>query len=74
MACRLFDAKPLSKPIVAYCQRQWYFNQNTKHFIHENVSEEIVCELAAILSEGGGGGGGGGGGEIIRGEDDPSCS
>ena len=27
------------------------FNQNTKHLIHENASENIVCEMAAILSE-----------------------
>ena len=26
------------------------FNQNTKLFIHENASEKIVCEMAAILS------------------------
>ena len=29
---------------------QWNFNQNKKLFIHENVSEYIVCETAAILS------------------------
>ena len=29
---------------------QWNKNQNTKLFIHENVSEIIVCEIAAILS------------------------
>ena len=34
------------------------FNQNTKLFIHENASENIACEMAAILSRGGGGGGG----------------
>ena len=28
---------------------QWIFNQNTKPFIHENASEYIVCEIAAIL-------------------------
>ena len=32
---------------------QWNFNQNTKLFIHENTSENIVCEMAAILSSGG---------------------
>ena len=31
-------------------KRQWYFNQNTKLFIHENASENIVCEMAASLS------------------------
>ena len=29
---------------------QWNFNQNTKFFIHENASEKIVHEMAAILS------------------------
>ena len=28
----------------------WNFSQNTKLFIHENASEHIVCETAAILS------------------------
>ena len=31
---------------------QWNFNQNTYIFIHENASEIIVCEMAAILSGG----------------------
>ena len=31
---------------------QWNFNQNTKLFINENASENIVCEMAAILSGG----------------------
>ena len=31
---------------------QWNSNQNTKLFIHENASENIVCEMAAILSRG----------------------
>ena len=31
---------------------KWNFNQNTKLFIHENVSENIVYEMAAILSWG----------------------
>ena len=57
MACRLFGAKPLSKPmlIVNWVLRnkyQWKFNQNTNLFIHENASEKIVCEMAAILSRG----------------------
>ena len=56
MACRLFGTKPLSKPMQSYCQLdlrnklKWNFNQNTKLFIHKNVSENIVCEMAAILS------------------------
>ena len=31
---------------------QWNFNQNTKLFIHENASENVVCEMAVILSRG----------------------
>ena len=30
---------------------QWNFNQNTKPFIHDNVFEHSVCEMAAILSQ-----------------------
>ena len=29
---------------------QWIFNQNIKISVHENASENIVCEMAAILS------------------------
>ena len=29
---------------------QWNFNQNTKKIIHENASENIACEMVAILS------------------------
>ena len=35
--------------IMACCL---FDNQNTKLFIHENASENIVCEMAAILSRG----------------------
>ena len=31
---------------------QWNFNQNTKLFINENASKNIVCEMADILSKG----------------------
>ena len=31
---------------------QWSCNQNTKIFVHENASENIACEMAAILSKG----------------------
>ena len=59
MACRLFGAKPLSNYlnlcwiIVNWTPRkklQWNFNHNTKLFIYENASENIVCKMAAILS------------------------
>ena len=58
MACRLFGAKPLSKPMLDYCrlgpkeQTSVKFIQNIKLFIHENASENIVCEMAAVLSSG----------------------
>ena len=55
IACRLFDTKPLSKPMLGYCQMDTYeknVNQNTTLFIHENASENIGCEMAAILSRG----------------------
>ena len=31
---------------------RWNFNQNTKLYIHENASENIVCETSTILSRG----------------------
>ena len=31
---------------------QWNFNHNKKNFIHENASENIFCEIVAILSRG----------------------
>ena len=55
MAYRLFDAKPSSKPKLGYCQLgPWEqtsvkFCSKYKTFIHENASENIVCEMAAIL-------------------------
>ena len=58
MACPLFGTKPLSKPMLGYCQLdpmnklQWKFSKNTQLFIHENAYENIVCEMAAILSQG----------------------
>ena len=58
MACRLFGAKPLSKPMLGYSQldpleqTSVQFFQNTKLFIQENAFENIVSEMAAILSRG----------------------
>ena len=58
VACRLFGAKPLSKPMLVIVnwtltnKLQWNFNQNTKLFIHENASQNIVCEMTANLSRG----------------------
>ena len=56
MACRLFRAKPLSKPMLGYIQFdtrekfQRIFTQNIKIFIHENASENIACEMEDILA------------------------
>ena len=61
MAYRLIGANPLSKPmlqcwvIVSWTFRnklKWFFNRNTKFFIHGKSSENIICEIAAILSIG----------------------
>ena len=55
MACCLFRAKHLNQHwvIVNWTlgkKLQWNFNQNTKLFIHENAYENIVCEMAPIMS------------------------
>ena len=58
MACRLFGAKPLSKPMQGYCQLdlrnklQWNLIKIKNLFIHEIGFVNIVCETAAILSRG----------------------
>ena len=31
---------------------QWNLDQNKKYFIHKDASENIVCDIAAILSSG----------------------
>ena len=52
MACRLFGECWL---IVNWSHRnklQWNLNRNTKLLIHKNAYENIVCEMAAILSRG----------------------
>ena len=56
MACCLFCVKPLPEPTLAYCQldpqeqTSVKFSSKYKLSIHENASEKIVCEMAAILS------------------------
>ena len=58
MACCLFSAKQLPKQcwvIVKWTlmnKVQWNFNPNIEFDIHENTSENIVCEMTAILSRG----------------------
>ena len=57
MACRLFSTKPLSEPVLGLLSIgplgtnfSEIFYQNTKLFIQENASENIVFEKVAILS------------------------
>ena len=59
MACRLFGAKPLSKQMLGYCPSGTNFteilikkNKNKIQNFHENASENIVCEMAAIFFQG----------------------
>ena len=55
MDCHLFSARPLSEPVQCYSQLDprertwWNSNQSTKLFIHENTSENIICEIVAIF-------------------------
>ena len=55
MAYCLFVAQPLSGLILT-CQLdnklQWILIKIKKKFIHENAVENVVCEMAAILSRG----------------------
>ena len=56
MACRLASAKPLFEHcwnIVNSSLRnkiQWNLKQNLCIFIQENAFENVVCEMASILS------------------------
>ena len=57
MARRLFGVKPLSKPMLGYCQLDpSHFSEilvkNRTFFIQENVFESLVCETATILFRG----------------------
>ena len=51
----LFSTKPLSEPMLPWCQLyltnifQWYFIWNTKVFVQGDVLENAVCEMAKIL-------------------------
>ena len=57
MSCHLFGIKPLSEPVVVYCQMdlgnklQWNFDWNSKVFIEENAHENVVCQMLAILPQ-----------------------
>ena len=56
MACRLFGAKPLSKPMLGYCQlhpyKQTSVNIVTKYktFYSSKYIWNIICEMAAIFT------------------------
>ena len=58
MACRLFGAKPLPKPMLTFCQLihrnklQWNVNQNTKLFINENAYENVVWQNGGHFVQG----------------------
>ena len=58
LARRLFGAKQLSKPMLVIVdwtirnKLQWNFNLNSNIFIHENACENVVCDMAVILSGG----------------------
>ena len=55
MACRMDGAKPLSEPMLEYCQLdpskkfQWNLDRNSYTFIQENAFEDVVWKMAAIL-------------------------
>ena len=56
MACRLFGAKPLSKPMLGFGQldpkeqTSMKFDLKYQIFIHESTFENIICKMVAILS------------------------
>ena len=58
MSCRLLGTKPLSKPVLGYCQLDpkeqisVKFQPNYQTVHSRNASENIVCEMVAILSRG----------------------
>ena len=55
MACRLVGTMPLSTPMLEYCYSnlrnkfQWILKPNSYIFIHENVFENVSCEMAGIF-------------------------
>ena len=52
MAWCLVGDKPLCEPVLAYCQlNTWeHFNRNLNIFSQENAFENVVGEIAVILS------------------------
>ena len=59
MACRLFGAKLLSKPMLGYCQLDpWEqtsvkFESKYKTFVGENTIENVVCQNGSHFVQGG---------------------
>ena len=58
MACRLVGAKPLSKPMMGYCQfdppgtnSSGILHRNWNIFIQENTFENVVSKIATISSQ-----------------------
>ena len=51
MACRLFCAKPLSGPMLPYCQLESKEYISVKFFIQGNANENVISETVAILSD-----------------------
>ena len=58
MASRLVGAKPLSEPMLEYViigpletKSLWNFIWNSYIFIQENVFENVICKVVAILSQ-----------------------
>ena len=58
MGCRLFGAKPLPEPMLTYYQldsseqTSLKFEAKYKKIAHENALENVVWDMAAILSGG----------------------
>ena len=58
MACHLFAAKPVPEGILPHCwfdpweQASVKLWSKYKLFIHEIAPENVICEIAAMLSRG----------------------
>ena len=61
MACRLFGAKPLPEPMLAYCHLDSWeqisvkFESEFNHiiFIQENAFENVICQNGGYFVKGG---------------------
>ena len=59
MVCHMTTTKPLSEPMMVYCQLdhreqklQWNLNRSTTVFIQGNGLKTVICIMVAILSWG----------------------